>query len=333
MCGRRDELSPVPYRRWNSARLERSRLCETYNFWVRQTELIGAERHIAEHCRSMDPFPGRILGVASQMDHAFGFDRSVRPAAACAIAVMAKASAPGRTKTRLVPPLTYDQAAALNTAFIKDVADNILRAGNQSDIAGYVAFAPTGSEDFFHGILSPTIGLIDASLPSLGECLIHTIGKIFARGHRAAVVLNADSPTLPTAFLVEAAELLAQPGEHAVFGPSSDGGYYLLGLKREHPRLFTDIAWSTERVAEQTLERAREIKLDMHLLPAWYDVDDIDDLRQLHEELRRPRASARGPDVQPHHPAATAALLRRLELGGEFARRRVAAVQAEREGA
>jgi uncharacterized protein len=259
---------------------------------------------------------------------------SVRPAAACGIAVMAKASAPGRTKTRLVPPLSSEQAAALNTAFIQDVADNILRAANRSDIAGYVAFAPAGSEDFFRGILPPAVGLIDASLPSLGECLIHTIGQILARGHRSAVVLNADSPTLPTAFLVEAAELLARPGEHAVFGPSSDGGYYLLGLKREHPRLFEDIAWSTERVAEQTLERAREIKLDMHLLPAWYDVDDVDDLHQLREELGRPRPSTLPPDVrEPHHPAATAALLRSLELDGDFVQRREAAVQAEPEGA
>jgi uncharacterized protein len=295
--------------------------------------LIDAQRHIAKHCRST--LSRRILGVASQMDRAHRLDgNSVRPPAACGVAAMAKASAPGRTKTRLVPPLSSDQAAALNTAFIQDVADNILRAANHSDIAGYVAFAPAGSEDFFHRILPPGIGLIDASLPSLGECLIHTISKIFARGHRAAVVLNADSPTLPTAFLVEAAELLARPGEHAVFGPSSDGGYYLLGLKREHPRLFTDIAWSTERVAEQTLERAREIELDMHLLPAWYDVDDADDLRQLHEELGRARPAMRAPDVrEPHHPAATAALLRSLELGGEFAGGSEAAVQAEPEGA
>ena len=90
------------------------------------------------------------------------------------------------------------------------------------------------------------------------------------------MVLNSDSPTLPTAFLVETAEMLARPGERAVLGPSSDGGYYLLGLKTAHRRLFDDIAWSTERVAEQTLERAREIGLDVHMLPVWYDVDDIE---------------------------------------------------------
>jgi glycosyltransferase A (GT-A) superfamily protein (DUF2064 family) len=53
-----------------------------------------------------------------------------------------------------------------------------------------------------------------------------------------------------------------------VFGPSTGGGYYLLGLKTAHRRLFEGITWGTERVAAQTLERARELKLEVHMLPA-----------------------------------------------------------------
>ncbi len=135
--------------------------------------------------------------------------------------------------------------------------------------------------------------MIEAWLPNFGDCLHHTICEIFVRGHAAAVVLNADSPTLPTALLNETADVLARPGDRAVLGPSSDGGYYLLGLKAAHRRMFEDIAWSTERVAEQTRERAREIGLDMHLLPEWYDVDDVGTLRRLHAELCWKRAADR----------------------------------------
>jgi hypothetical protein len=110
----------------------------------------------------------------------------------CAIAIMAKASALGRTKTRLVPPLTFEQAAALNTAFLQDMVGNLLAAGSHTVIAGYVAFAPAGTEAFFRDILPPDIGLIDSWLPSLGDCLVHTIKEIFVRGHAAAVVLNSD---------------------------------------------------------------------------------------------------------------------------------------------
>lgn len=236
---------------------------------------------------------------------------------------MAKASAPGRTKTRLVPPLTYDDAAALNTAFLQDVTENMLLAGNYTAITGYAAFGPPGSEEFFHRILPSAIGLIDAWLPNFGDCLLHTIEQILARGHGSAVVLNADSPTLPTALLVETADLLAQPGDRAVLGPSTDGGYYLLGLKAAHRRMFEDIAWSTEHVAVQTLERAREIKLDLHMLPPWYDIDDVEDLRRLNSEVRHQRSSRRRLDPrEPYHPSQTAALMQRLWHDGEFTRRR-----------
>jgi hypothetical protein len=244
--------------------------------------------------------------------------------AACGIAFMAKVSTPGRAKTRLVPPLSFDEAAALNTAFLCDVADNVQLAARHAaphgGIAGYAAFGPTGSEDFFRRVLPRAISLIDAWLPNFGDCLFHTIRQIFRRGHAAAVVLNSDSPTLPTALLVETAAVLAKPGDRAVLGPSSDGGYYLLGLKAPHLRMFEDIAWSTERVAAQTLERAREIGLDVHTLPVWYDVDDVDGLRRLNAELcgdngDRPRGHA------PHHAMQTAKLIGRLRLEHDFDRR------------
>src|SRR5579871_5009529 len=135
-------------------------------------------------------------GLNGETNLAGASDRkSVTPSPAfCGIAFMAKASAPGRTKTRLVPPLTFDEAADLNTAFLQDVADNVLLAsGNaapDASIAGYAAFGPPGTEDFFQRVLPASIGLIGAWLPNFGDCLLHTIEGIFSRGHRSAVVLN-----------------------------------------------------------------------------------------------------------------------------------------------
>jgi rSAM/selenodomain-associated transferase 1 len=232
---------------------------------------------------------------------------------------MAKASSPGLTKTRLVPPLDYDEAAACNTAFLQDIAENLLAAGRQARIAPCMAFGPPDSRDFFRRNLPPAIGLIDAWLPDFGDCLLLAIEELLRNGHASAVVLNSDSPTLPTALLVETAALLAQPGDRAVLGPSSDGGYYLLGLKHAHRRLFQDIAWSTERVAAQTLERAREIGLEVHMLPVWYDVDDADALRRLHAELRAPNSP--GAPLAPYRARHTAALVARLCREKDFAAR------------
>jgi rSAM/selenodomain-associated transferase 1 len=259
-------------------------------------------------------------------------------AASCGIAFMAKASVPGRAKTRLVPPLSYEQAAELNTAFLQDVAANLVLAGRQIErqrgaIVGYAAYGPPGSDDFFRGILPASIGLIEAWLPNFGDCLFHTIGEILARSHDSAVVLNSDSPTLPTAFLVETAEVLARPGDRAVLGPSTDGGYYLLGLKSAHRRMFEDIAWSTERVAAQTLQRAREIGLEVHILPAWYDIDDVDGLRRAEAELSGGENASRVSSLHtPHHAAHTAelipALMRETDLHRRAARELADAIRA-----
>jgi uncharacterized protein len=271
---------------------------------------------------------GKSVSASSDLAHATTM-------AGCGIAFMAKASAPGRAKTRLVPPLTFEEAAVLNTAFLQDVADNVLLAAREADrdcgIAGYAAYGPPGSEDFFRRTLPGAIGLIEAWRPNFGDCLLHTIEEIFARGHASAVVLNSDSPTLPTAFLVETAAALAEPGDRAVLGPSSDGGYYLLGLKTAHRHMFENIAWSTEQVAKQTLERAREIGLDVHRLPVWYDVDDVDGLRRLHAELSdRPDAGRQRADKNwPHHAVHTAALMNSLWRNHDFNRRAAALVEAE----
>ena len=177
-----------------------------------------------------DRFDGKAAPFGAEPTARAGFaTTSAAAASTCGIAVMAKASAPGLTKTRLVPPLTYDEAAALNTAFLQDVTGNMLFAARHAaphagiaGIAGYAAYGPPGSEEFFRRNLPQSIGLIPAWLPNFGDCLLHTICEIFARGHAGAVVLNADSPTLPTALLNETAELLARPGDRAVLGPSRD---------------------------------------------------------------------------------------------------------------
>jgi uncharacterized protein len=231
----------------------------------------------------------------------------------CAIAVMAKASIPGRAKTRLSPPLASADAAALNTSFLRDIAANLMAASAFANITGCMAYAPAGSAEFFRTILPQPIELLETVAPSFGECLFHAATTLLDQGHDAVCLLNSDSPTLPTAYLTAAATALAPPGDRIVLGPSTDGGYYMLGMKRPHRRLFEDIDWSTERVTAQTLARARELGLPVHQLPAWYDIDDIDALRLLVGELFEDRPFR----VWGSRP--TPAVWTRRELGRLFA--------------
>jgi len=226
----------------------------------------------------------------------------------CAMAVMGKASIPGRAKTRLIPEVGADNAARLNTAFLKDITANLLQASGEVSISAYVAYGPAGAEQFFRDHLSAEVRLVECCLPDFGECLFKAITTLLERGHFAACVVNADSPTLPTRYLVEAANLLALPGDRAVLGPSTDGGYYFLGLKAPHRRLFEEIAWSTPSVAAQTRRRAAELELELISLEPWYDVDDGLSLRQLRIEL------GQRPPSSPEEPARYAAPNTRAEL-------------------
>lgn len=234
-----------------------------------------------------------------------------KDARACAIAVMAKASAPGRTKTRLCPPLSPSEAAAFNTTFIQDIVGNILAAGRMAPVTPYLAYGPAGAAPFFDAVLPPGVGRMEAVAPDFGACLTMSLTHLFALGHPAAAVLNADSPTLPPALLAELADALTQPGDRAVLGPSTDGGYYVLGLKAPHWHLFTDIDWSTERVFAQTLARAAEIGLPVHMLPPWYDVDDAHALGVLHGELFAGTPFGSAPHIRGEARNSTD-LLRRL---------------------
>jgi rSAM/selenodomain-associated transferase 1 len=250
----------------------------------------------------------------------------------CAIAVMAKAPRPGRVKTRLVPPLSYDEACAMSAGFLRDITDNIALAARDARIAGYVAFAPEGQEALFDGIVAPGTrfvladGAIDAppGVEGFGRCLLHAAQALFAHGHDAACLLNSDSPTLPTALLVQAAEVLAEAGDRVVLGPADDGGYYIIGMKAAHAGLFSDIAWSTERVADQTRERARSLGLELVELATWYDVDDAAALARLMRDVDRADAAQPGRQVlQPYPAPVTASCLQHLRLDTVF--RRVAA--------
>jgi uncharacterized protein len=223
----------------------------------------------------------------------------------CAVAIMAKAPRLGMVKTRLVPPLSAAEASALGGAFIRDTAENILAAARQAPIAGFVAYSPPGSEGDIAALLPDRIGLLPPRHAGLGISLYDAAADLFALGYGAACLVNADSPTLPTAFLAQAAAALRPPGDRVVLGPAADGGYYLIGLKRPHRRLFEDIDWSTEHVLRQTRERARELGLATVMLDEWYDVDDLASLRRLIAELC-------GPHPVGYAAPHTAGLLRRI---------------------
>ena len=244
----------------------------------------------------------------------------------CAVAVMAKAPRPGKVKTRMCPPLAPEEAMAMSAAFLRDITGNIALAAGTAPLHGFVAYAPLGLESLFDGIMAPGTRLVladgDDEMPAgvegFGGCLLHAARGLFAQGYGAVCLVNADSPTLPTDLLRQAAEALLGPGGagRAVLGPAEDGGYYLLGMTAPHATLFERVSWSSEHVAGETRERVRETGLELVELAPWYDVDDRLALERLVRETATPRRPSDG--LVPYPAPATAACLERLALAARL---------------
>jgi rSAM/selenodomain-associated transferase 1 len=204
-----------------------------------------------------------------------------------ALAVMAKVPAAGAVKTRLCPPLTPDDAAALARCFLLDRVEQLSAVAAGDPI---VAFAPAGREADMRALVPPGIRLVAQAEGDLGTRLDRLLTDLLAEGYRAAIAVDADSPTLPTAHLERACRDLMGGAIDAVVGPCDDGGYYLIGLRTPAPALFRDMPWSTAAVLGATRERAARAGLALALLPPWFDVDRGDDLARLRLSAQSPEA-------------------------------------------
>jgi rSAM/selenodomain-associated transferase 1 len=207
------------------------------------------------------------------------------PVGLCALAVMTKAPQAGRVKTRLTPPLSPEEAAAINICFLRDTAAAILRATDGKCASGIAVYTPLGAEAAYAEILPREFALVPQRGEAFGERLSAATEDLLQLGFDSLCLIDSDSPTVPEKAFAEAVRFLARDEDSVVLGPSDDGGYYLIGLKKLHHRLFESIDWSTGRVLEQTIEAAQEIGVPVHLLPTWYDVDDHTTLSRLCHEL------------------------------------------------
>jgi rSAM/selenodomain-associated transferase 1 len=207
------------------------------------------------------------------------------PRGRCALAVMTKAPRAGAVKTRLTPPLSPEEAAALNICFLRDTAAAIVQTAAERAANGIGVFTPVGADEAYQEILPGDFDLVPQRGDKFGERLVCATEDLLRLGFASVCLINSDSPTVPQSAFSQAVDFLNRDEDSVVLGPSDDGGYYLIGLKQLHRSLFEGIDWSTDRVFAQTIERARELDLPVHLLPTWYDVDDQATLQRLRREL------------------------------------------------
>ena len=206
--------------------------------------------------------------------------------------VFAKNPVPGAVKTRLQTRYTPTQAAGIYRAFILDTLENARQAPADRYL---IAYAPSDAESDIGHLAGPSWDLLPQAETDLGGRMFEAARQSFQQGANRTVIIGTDIPSLPADHIRQAFDLLTE--KDIVLGPSTDGGYYLIGLSRPHRSVFQSIDWSTERVFAQTLGRVEAAGLSLGLVPPWYDVDTP-------EELDFLLAHAHALECAGHPPAA-----------------------------
>ncbi|MBI1912791.1 MAG: TIGR04282 family arsenosugar biosynthesis glycosyltransferase [Deltaproteobacteria bacterium] len=205
-----------------------------------------------------------------------------------AVIIMMKAPRPGDVKTRLVPPLSHEEAAELYKCFLADTFSNARKAKGVDIFASY---APLAQGDDIEGFIPEDIASFPQEGDGLGERICNSFRYLFAKGYKKVCLIGSDSPDMPGYFITESFDLLE--GEtRLVLGPADDGGYYLVAMNGLSNAPFINIPWSTNKVLEETIKRVKESALNFKLLNPWYDIDIPFDLPLLKDNPNAPASSA-----------------------------------------
>ena len=207
--------------------------------------------------------------------------------------MFAKSPVPGYVKTRLSPPLTPDEAATLHGSLVLDTLE---RTKPSVGIDRIVACAPSKQHPFFQALAARhSVQLWEqVADDDLGKRLSQAFDSAFEKNYLKTMIIGSDLPTIDQGIIQQAVEALSS--YDIVVGPSQDGGYYLIGLKRPTPDLFSEIPWSTDQVTSLTKQKAVGLGLTLKLLPLQRDLDTSNDLHYYIEESSktlRQRVSSR----------------------------------------
>ena len=219
-----------------------------------------------------------------------------------ALLVFVKLPVAGRVKTRLQPTLSPALAASLYRATVDDVFTALERPGRWGLFA---FFSPTEQERAFREWLPGSTRLVPQSGTGLGERLANAFEWSHAQGYSRTIIVGTDMPTLGSDVLSDAFDALERAD--VVLGPSTDGGYYLVGWKEPRPELFEDVSWSTPEVLEQTIARIDDTGATYDLLPERTDIDTWQDALAVLEEI-----VSEDPDGEARLAPRTRALLTSL---------------------
>ena len=196
-----------------------------------------------------------------------------------AIICFTRVPKPGVTKTRLLPVFSGEQCAKLHTAFLQDLASVYAQA--EADL--FVSYTSDPGWEVLKAHFPSACSFFPQEGADLGENMYNALSSVLERGYEAVILTGADLPLLTPDHLESGFAALAQAD--IALGPTSDGGYYLVGMKQPHRAIFEKQSYGGSTVLENTVTAAKAAGLSVSLANACDDVDTPEDLRQLITQL------------------------------------------------
>lgn len=193
-----------------------------------------------------------------------------------AFIVFARTPEIGRVKTRLMRDLGKEETLRLYKSFVGEI---FKRCDSLKGVDKFLGSFPAADDPFFRGLLKQHKfkGAFNQRGADLGEKFINAFNDRFNEEYEKVVIIGSDSPTIPVEYIKKAFQELER--HDVVFGPCTDGGYYLVGARKLYKNIFRGIPWDSSEVLNKTLDKLYAGKIKFSLLPFWYDVDDINNLR------------------------------------------------------
>ena len=208
--------------------------------------------------------------------------------------VFVKNPIPGAVKTRLQTRYAPEEVAALYTAFVRDVLERVEGVDVDQRV---IAFDPPDAESEVRALFGGGKAqwqYVSQVQDDLGVRMREALVQQLDAGAAAAVLIGTDIPSLPAYHITLAFDLLR--AKDVVLGPSTDGGYYLVGVSKPIPEIFEDVEWSTPGVLAQTIDRVHRAGHTLGLVPPYFDVDTPDELDFL---LAHARATKLATGIDP----------------------------------
>ena len=200
------------------------------------------------------------------------------------LVLMSRAPIAGKTKTRLESHLTAEECADLHRAFLRDINSKFLNLKEvYSRLDLYLSYTPEVNHNLFKDLIDADFIRIPQRGKNLGERMYNAVADAYQKSRLPVIITGSDLPLLDLDIFTEAFAGLKE--RDIVIGPSDDGGYYLLGMKKPEKSLFDFENWGNQSVLDKTIKEASRHNLKSHFLPEAADVDTFKELLNLRSKL------------------------------------------------